>query len=205
MVLRHRDESPVLGESRPKDLTSTTSPARISVWAGRLTQTGENMANIDRSMRAFPSSPSGNRFLVLWLAATGFIVALFLIGSTATADTEIDIGNGVRVESVRIVAANAGEDTQVQLLIVNQGQTALHLKSVSSAEAEGSRIDTAVTPGKNVDLEILTIPPNETLNLETFHQRLFLARLKRDLVPGQELEIQLHFLEGDLSVVAHVH
>tara|TARA_R110002072_G_scaffold1084_8_gene8964 strand:- start:461 stop:952 length:492 start_codon:yes stop_codon:yes gene_type:complete len=163
------------------------------------------MANIDRSMRAFPLSPNANRILLLWLAATGFILALFLIGSTATADTEIDIGNGVRVESVRIAAANAGEDAQIQLLIVNEGPSALHFWGVSSEAANGSRMDAEIAPGENIELETLMIPPNETLNLETFHQRLFLSRLKKDLLPGQELEIQLHFAEGYLSVVAHVH
>lgn len=156
-------------------------------------------------MRAFPFSADGNRFLVLWLAATAVILTLFLIGSTATADTEIDIGNGVRVESVRIAAANVGEDAQIQLLIVNEGQSALHFWGVSSEVANGSRMDAEIAPGENIELETLMIPPNETLNLETFHQRLFLSRLKRDLLPGQEVEIQLHFVEGYLSLVAHVH
>ena len=151
-------------------------------------------------MRAFPLSPNGNRILVLWLAAAGVILGLFLIGSTATADTEIDIGNGARVESVRIAAANAGEDAQIQLVIINEGPSALHFWGVSSEAANGSRMDAEIAPGENIELETLMIPPNET-----FHQRLFLSRLKRDLVPGQELEIQLHFAEGVLGVVAHVH
>ncbi len=205
MVLRDRDEGPLLGESEPKHLTSASSPARISVRAGSPAQTGENMSNIDRSSRALPLRSNGNRTFYLWLLGAGFVVAFFLIGSAATADTEIDIGNGARVESVRIAAANAGEDAQIRLRIVNEGQSALHLRGVSSSAADGSRIDTEITLGKSIDLEVLTIPPNETLNLETFHQRLFLSRLKRDLASGQELEIQLHFLEGDLSVIAHVH
>lgn len=139
------------------------------------------------------------------LLAKGLVAMLVLTGSTAVADTEIEMGGGAKVENVRIDAAKAGGDAQIRLLIVNEGQTALHLRGISSVAAQGSRIDTEIDSGKSIELNMLTIPPNETLDFETFHQRLFLSRLKRNLEPGQELKIRFHFLEGELSAVAHVH
>lgn len=133
------------------------------------------------------------------------LLALASLGSTVNADTRLEISTGIRLENIRVEAGRVGADAQIKLIIVNEGQIAMHLVRVTSAVSGGSKIETEISPQNSMPIEMLTIPANETLNLETFHQRIFLSRLKRDLVAGEDLAIRFHFLEGELNAFAHVH
>jgi len=133
------------------------------------------------------------------------MVMLILVAQPTVADSRLETGSGVRVENVRISAGDVGGHAQIKFLISNETQTPLHLMGISSAAAKESRLEIEISSGKHVATEMLTIPANETLNFETFHQRIFLSQLTRKLVSGQELSIRFHFLEGELDTVAHVH
>ena len=179
--------------------------ARIFIRADSSSPNGELMTNIQRretiSVGWFSSRDnSASKFLV-----AAVTVMLILAAQPTIADSRLETGSGVRVENVRISAADIGSEARIRFLIFNETQTPLHLMGISSAAAKGSRLEIEISGGKHVATEMLTIPANETLNFETFHQRIFLSQLTRKLVSGQELSIRFHFLEGDLDTVAHVH
>lgn len=179
--------------------------ARILIRADSSSPNGDLMTNMQRRAIIFAGWLSSRKNCASKLLAAGVAVLLILTAQPTIADSRLETGNGVRVENVRISAGDIGGDAQIRFLIFNEMQTPLHLKGVSSAAAKESRLEIEISSGKHITTEVLTIPANETLNFETFHQRIFLSRLTRKLVPGQELSIRFHFLEGDLDTVAHVH
>jgi copper(I)-binding protein len=172
---------------------------------GHFLRKGGPVTIIYMAVKVTPTGSTGAGNWISRILAQCLVMTFIIFGSSALADTRRDIGGGARVENVRIDAVGAGEDARIRLLIVNESQMSLHLLRVSSVDAKGSKIDTEVGPGKRIALDMLTIPSNETLNLETFHQRLFLTGLKRKLEAGREIVIRFHFLEGSLNTVAHVH
>lgn len=179
--------------------------ARILIRADSSFPNGDLMTNMQRREIISAGWLSIRKNCASKLLAAGVTVLLTLAAQPTIADSRVETGSGVRVENVRVSAGDIGADAQIKFLIFNEMQTPLHLMGISSAVAKESRLEIEISSGKHVTTEVLTIPANETLNFETFHQRVFLSQLTRKLVPGQELAIKFHFLEGDVDTVAHVH
>jgi len=165
---------------------------------------GDFMMSIQRR-----ESKSAGWFSSSKFSASNFLnicatILLMVVAQPSFADSQLSTAL-VRLENVRISAGDIGDDAQVRFLIFNNGHTPLHLRGISSLVAKSSRFEIEISNKKHVTAELLSIPADETLNFQTFHQRIFLSRLTKKLVPGQEIDIKFHFLKGDLDAVAHVH
>lgn len=162
------------------------------------------MKNVQRQEAESAGWVSNHKYSVPDYLLVGAAFLSIFVAQSSLADFQLNTER-VRLEDVRISAGNIGDDARVKFLITNNGHTPLQLRGISSLASDNSRFEIKISNKKHISAEVLSIPPNETLDFQTLHQRIFLSQLTMKLVPGQELDIKFHFLQGDIDVIAHVH
>ena len=106
------------------------------------------------------------------------------------------------------VSASAGElggSSIVRLLIQNDGATAISFLGVSSPIAMHSKLMGRISATGSTAFESIVIPADGTLDLNSSHLWVTLTPIHKAFLPGEKIPLTIRFVEGDISVMAHVH
>ena len=125
--------------------------------------------------------------------------------SMAWADTPVDVGTSVRIESAVATPGNAGGRSSIRFKLINDSSSSLHLLGLVTPVAEQAELVARTGPDKASRLQSITISKESVLDLTTSHLRFEVDGLLRALIPGEEFPMTLRFVGFSVPVVVHVH
>ena len=149
---------------------------------------------------------SARRASLTWAILLVFaILAVTLCLDPAAADTPVDLSGGIRIEAATATPAIIGGTSRIRFRIVNDSATTIHLLGISTAIAVNAELVAAIGSKRSAILESIVVPALETLDLSTSHLRFEISPLNRGLATGDEFPVNFVFVNGEVTVVVHVH
>ncbi|MBT5108660.1 MAG: copper chaperone PCu(A)C [Rhodospirillaceae bacterium] len=141
-----------------------------------------------------------------WLGFA-FLVSLIamLMAPVARADTAPDAYDGVTITSVAVQSASSGQNSELRFHIVNDSAAPMTIIGVESELLTGARILAQTGHGEPVDLGSISVPGEETLDLNSSHLKIELTGLKRDFKTDEIIPLSLVLVRGTIPIKAHVH
>jgi len=142
-----------------------------------------------------------------------FIFSLFYIYSCSsdkqTPDRKTTFGDKIEVQNVWVRAAAENANSAGYMDILNGTEKSDTLMAVETEGVSKSEVHESYTTENGLSgmrpVENLTIPPGSALKLQPGSYHLMLMDLKRELRPGDSLQISLQFAQaGTLTKMAEV-
>lgn len=117
----------------------------------------------------------------------------------------LSLGNRIQVENAYATSGPAGSSTEVRFRLVNDSGTTVVLLGVSSLIAQNSRLVARIGTLDVTELESISVPAGEVLDLTTSHLWYELSPLRNKLEAGGVFELELNLVSSRVVTDVHVH
>ena len=136
-----------------------------------------------------------------------FTIAVALLGLTRFVHADIPeiFAGQVSISAVSASAGDLGGTSRLQLTIENDSRNFYQFLGAESPAATGSSLMGKIDETRATVFDSMPILPDETLNFNTSHLWITLKSLKEPLIEGEQFPLTLRFVEGAVTVTAHVH
>jgi len=117
----------------------------------------------------------------------------------------LSLGNQIQVENAYATSGPAGGATEVRFRLVNESGTTVVLLGVSSGIAQNSRFVARIGALDTTELQSISVPAGEVLDLTTSHLWFELSPMRNKLDAGDAFELELNFVGARVATDVHVH
>ncbi len=117
----------------------------------------------------------------------------------------LSLGDQVQVETAYATSGPAGSSTEVRFRLVNESGTTVVLLGVSSRIAENSRLIARIGASDTTELQSISVPAGEVLDLTTSHLWYELSPLRNKLETGDVFDLELDLVNARVMTDVHVH
>lgn len=127
------------------------------------------------------------------------------LGNAYADPPPLSLGNKVQVENAYATSGPAGKSTEVRFRLINDSGASVVLLGVSSRIAKNSRLVARIEDQATTELQSISVPAGEVLDLTTSHLWYELCPLERNLDAGEVFELELSFVNARIVAEVHVH
>ena len=117
----------------------------------------------------------------------------------------LSLGDQVQVENAYATSGPAASSTEVRFRLVNDSGTTVVLLGVSSRIAKNSRLVARIGALDTTELQSISVPAGEVLDLTTSHLWYELSPLRNKLEAGDVFELELNLVNARVMTNIHVH
>ncbi len=143
------------------------------------------------------------RRTLLWIAVVS--AAAVNAGAPARSDQGPDHHNQMVIENVWATPASVGGRSILRLRIVNEGHEHARLLGAETSVAEEARIVGRIGNRETTTFSSISIRPDSALDFTTDHLWIELGPLKRPILAGESVPVELVFVRSRMHLDAHVH
>lgn len=150
----------------------------------------------------------GWRWLRQGVQVLGVVISLNLLAGPGDAYADpppLSLGNSVQVENAYATSGPAGKSTEVRFRLINDSGTSVVLLGISSRIAKNSRLVARIGDQATTELQSISVPAGEVLDLTTSHLWYELCPLESSLDAGDVFELELSFVNARIVAEVHVH
>jgi copper(I)-binding protein len=129
----------------------------------------------------------------------------FPVGHAYADAPPLSLGNQIQVENAYATSGPAASSTEVRFRLVNESGTTVVLLGVSSRIAQKSRLVARIGAQATTELQSISVPAGEVLDLTTSHLWYELSPLRNELEAGDVFELELNLVNSRIMTDVHVH
>jgi len=129
----------------------------------------------------------------------------FPVGHAYADAPPLSLGNQIQVENAYVTSGPAASSTEVRFRLVNESGTTVVLLGVSSRIAQKSRLVARIGAQATTELQSISVPAGEVLDLTTSHLWYELSPLRNELEAGDVFELELNLVNSRIMTDVHVH
>lgn len=135
------------------------------------------------------------------------IAAASIAGTPAPtwADRRLEVDDDVRVEGATATAAGSNGISRLAFTLINDGGRRLHLSRIVSKVAQHARLMAQIGVGMTSEIGSVGVSPGEELDLSSSHMWYELSGLMRALTLDETFDVELDFVDFQISIPVHVH
>lgn len=127
----------------------------------------------------------------LLVAATSAV----LMATAAASSPEIDLGD-LTISHPTAYEARAGSRTKLSMGFFNDGSATVHIVGLTTPVAREARFRLSAGPSFDTELEAISVPAEDALELGATTLWVVLIGLNRTLRAGESFPVTLHFANG---------
>lgn len=140
------------------------------------------------------------------LAALGIAFISLPLAGNADADAlPRELGNEIQVESASAIVGEVGGFTKVGFRVVNDSGAPVVLLGVRSSIADNAKLVARIDTSDTTELESISVPTGEMLDLTTSHLWYELFPLSAKLEAGDVFELTVDLVDARFVIDVHVH
>lgn len=173
---------------------------------GRLTSASPSRTTKD-SPTLVGARPGWRRLaqVIRVLFAAGVFNLPVCLGDAYADAPPLSLGNQIQVENAYATSGPAASSTEVRFRLVNESGTTVVLLGVSSRIAQKSRLVARIGAQATTELQSISVPAGEVLDLTTSHLWYELSPLRNELEAGDVFELELNLVNSRIMTDVHVH